>query len=192
MNRILKTVLLAALLVASVAHAEQRIVLHQISYHFDRSHDWNEVNPGLGYQRTTDALPGGYWQVGAYRNSVRRNTVYAIVGSEPLSVGDWRFGVFAGVATGYRENTVTERSSTKECTNPLGGNLLPLFPEPVCRTVTTEKTRTERRPGAVPMAGLTASVYAKPVSLHFVITPTIKVGSTRNHGAVALLASVPF
>jgi hypothetical protein len=73
-------------------------VLHTVSYHFDRSQNWNEQNYGIGYRYQHN----NHWsfQGGFYDNSYGRWTRYAVVQHE------WRIfgiqaGAFAGFVTGY-------------------------------------------------------------------------------------------
>lgn len=80
--------------------------LHGLSTHaesrgaYDRSgQPWNERNYGLGLRYTVS--PEWSVQAGAYRNSINRNTVYAIATYTPLNLGPLRVGVFGGLASGY-------------------------------------------------------------------------------------------
>lgn len=65
------------------------IGLHIGTYHFDRSKDYNEFNPGVY------ALCDG-WTAGAYHNSERRVSVYA---GRTFDVGP--VDVTLGAVTGY-------------------------------------------------------------------------------------------
>jgi hypothetical protein len=75
------------------------LVVHGVSYHFDRSQEWNERNLGLGLK-----LPQGNglsYQIGFYDNSYGRQTWYAITQKEWTVMGV-QTGIFAGKVTGYR------------------------------------------------------------------------------------------
>jgi hypothetical protein len=83
----------------SLSECEHRAILHTVSYHFDRSQDWNEQNYGVGYRHCIGqglSLQGGY-----YHNSYYRDTFYLIVQREWHLAGAIRGGVFAGGVTGY-------------------------------------------------------------------------------------------
>ena len=71
------------------------------SYHFNRDRDYEEHNWGLGIEQHSDR-----WAVllGAYRNSYRRGSAYALAAYTPFDVGDWRVGPVAGMVTGYDES----------------------------------------------------------------------------------------
>ena len=97
---------LAALLLLPVAPqaSEAWLVGNIASWHSERylsdgSHA-NQVNPGLGGELRFDSLS---LMAGAYRNSYERASVYALAGWQPLTYGYLRAGLFAGAATGYRE-----------------------------------------------------------------------------------------
>lgn len=72
------------------------------AYHFDRNAvqepNLNESNPGLGYEHGVGSLK---YMVGGYKNSDRKNSLYAMLGYQPIQVGDFKAGVFGGGATGY-------------------------------------------------------------------------------------------
>lgn len=69
------------------------IGLHLVSYH--SAPGFNNTNPGI-YCRTHD----GY-VFGTYRNSVRRQTVYAARYFELVERGRFDAGIVVGLATGY-------------------------------------------------------------------------------------------
>ena len=95
--------ILAALLLHFSVKAEDRFVVHFVSYHFDSAKDWNEVNPGFGFQRRKG---DSFWQVGVFHNSIRRETVYAVYGKEPYRIGSVHFGGVIGLGTGYNSKVV--------------------------------------------------------------------------------------
>jgi len=69
------------------------------SYHFDHSQNLNNNNIGLGLEyrySTTSALT-----VGSYYNSDRKDSLYAAMVWEPISLGDVRIGGLVGVLNGY-------------------------------------------------------------------------------------------
>ncbi len=69
------------------------------SRHFDRQAGHNENNAGLGLEyRTSDELS---FMAGSYRNSVRKNTTYAAVNWQPLSMGSFKLGAAVGLMNGY-------------------------------------------------------------------------------------------
>lgn len=76
------------------------IAVNLTSYHINRDAKRNEKNLGIGYE-----VRDGYLvkMAGAYRNSFYRNTVYALVGYEPINFAGFGIGIFGGLATGYRQ-----------------------------------------------------------------------------------------
>jgi hypothetical protein len=69
------------------------------SRHFDRQAGHNENNVGLGIEyRTSHELS---FMAGSYRNSVRKNTTYAAVNWQPLSMGSFKLGAAVGLMNGY-------------------------------------------------------------------------------------------
>ena len=65
------------------------------SRHFDRQAGHNENNLGLGVEyRTSSELS---FMAGSYRNSVRKNTTYAAVNWQPLSMGSFKLGAAVGL-----------------------------------------------------------------------------------------------
>ncbi len=69
------------------------------SRHFDRQAGHNENNVGLGLEyRTSDEFS---FMAGSYRNSVRKNTTYAAVNWQPLSMGSFKLGAAVGLMNGY-------------------------------------------------------------------------------------------
>lgn len=72
-------------------------VITVASHHFPER-NFNQSNPGVGIEYDT-----GNWgfAVGSYKNSYYRNTTYAVAGYFPFQAGNFRFGAFAGPATGY-------------------------------------------------------------------------------------------
>ena len=88
---------------ASAQAADLSLQLHGLSHHFSdppKGQTWNEVNTGAGLR--AQFTPEWGAQFGAYRNSVNKNSAYAIAQWTPLEFGRARFGAFAGVASGYK------------------------------------------------------------------------------------------
>lgn len=77
-----------------ITAASIAIGVHFGTYHFDRTKGYNEVNLGA-YVRADE------YQVGAYRNSLDRNTVYVTRAFRVPHTE--RFEVNVGLATGYRD-----------------------------------------------------------------------------------------
>ena len=100
--------LLAALLVIPSAKAEEgdvHIVLHGFCLHAqarENGKDWNQVNTGLALRYELDDSLSV--QLGGYRNSINRNSVYALADWTPLQVGPLQIGGFAGVTTRYKSD----------------------------------------------------------------------------------------
>lgn len=69
------------------------------SRHFNRQAGHNESNLGLGLEyRTSSELS---FMAGSYHNSVRKNTTYAAVNWQPLSMGSFKLGAAVGLMNGY-------------------------------------------------------------------------------------------
>lgn len=69
------------------------------SRHFNRQAGHNENNLGLGLEyRTSEELS---FMAGSYHNSVRKNTTYAAVNWQPLSMGSFKLGAAVGLMNGY-------------------------------------------------------------------------------------------
>lgn len=101
------TIAAIAMLLALTAQAEpsdNHLVLHGVSYHTiprTRGPEWNQTNPGIGLRHEfTQTLSG---QIGVYKNSFYRQSIYAGVDWTPLRLGDIHFGGFGGVASGYAD-----------------------------------------------------------------------------------------
>ena len=100
--------LLVALLVIPSAKAEEgdvHIVLHGFCLHAqarENGKDWNQVNTGLALRYELDGSLSV--QLGGYRNSLNRNSVYALADWTPLQVGPVQIGGFAGVTTRYTQD----------------------------------------------------------------------------------------
>jgi hypothetical protein len=74
------------------------LVVHGVSYHFDRSQEWNERNAGLGVR--FEQGNGLSYQTGFYNNSYGKLTTYVVAQKEWRVMGI-RAGVFGGRVTGY-------------------------------------------------------------------------------------------
>jgi len=93
--------LLAALLASYCASAlgADYLVVTDRAYHFNRLEHYNEHNFGLGFQRDFSASLAG--EVGFYRNSYYRETIYAWAIYTPWHAGAWSVGTDFGLVTGY-------------------------------------------------------------------------------------------
>jgi len=98
---------LAALCAATAAQAapgDYHLVIHGASYHTvqrPKAPFWNQVNPGMGLRyEWTDTVS---LQVGAYKNSYYRKSVYGGLDWTPVSFGNVQLGGFLGMASGYAE-----------------------------------------------------------------------------------------
>lgn len=75
------------------------------SYHFERDLGHNEFNYGLGYERDINGTWS--WSAGAYKNSLRRASVYLLANYYPWQLSEsWRAGVMGGAMTGYHRSAV--------------------------------------------------------------------------------------
>lgn len=75
------------------------------AYHYDRDavreKNFNENNPGIGYE-SDDGIHRV--MLGGYKNSERRNSLYALAGYTPFRLGDLQAGIVGGGVTGYRRD----------------------------------------------------------------------------------------
>ena len=103
-----KYLLAAAIALASTlsAAADYAVVVHGASHHFTQraQGEWNQSNLGLALRAEFDKDLSA--QVGFYRNSEYRTSVYALADYTPLHLGPVSLGGFAGVATGYAKPIV--------------------------------------------------------------------------------------
>lgn len=195
-------VLLAAFLTTGRAHAQEtRLLVHQLSYHLDRSQDWNEVNPGLGVQYRPWSgwlfdstkinelqwwIANGYVQAGFYKNSYRRNTVYAAAGSEPITLGPVRMGAFVAVGSGYGVRAVTEQRTLPPPLQFCSAKPCPL-PDP--QTITTR--RVENTSALRAAGGLSASWQGQRLGVQIIAMPPLQVnGQKLSSGVYAASLSV--
>lgn len=68
------------------------------SLHLNDSREYNQINPGIGVERSIGA---GHVGMGGYINSSGRLSVYGVVGAEK-KLGKVALGVEGGVVTGYK------------------------------------------------------------------------------------------
>lgn len=74
-----------------------------ISWHADRSKNFNEVNNGFaGTWRDGDVIA---YSAGFYGNSIHRRAYFVSARWTPVQVGPVRAGVLAGAVTGYAANS---------------------------------------------------------------------------------------
>lgn len=82
--------------------ADTYLDVNLASYHWGREdvsqNNLNETNPGIGIEHDT-----GEWRqmAGVYLNSIRRTTVYALLGYTPLHLDRLSVGAVGGMVTGY-------------------------------------------------------------------------------------------
>ena len=74
------------------------------AHHFNRNdvakYNLNEVNPGIGLH----FVDGNYHKlIGAYKNSDRNTSTYALLAWTPIVLGPVRIGAVSGLVTGYEE-----------------------------------------------------------------------------------------
>jgi hypothetical protein len=72
------------------------------SYHFDRSHSWNEMNPGVMFKYYPD--DGFYFYAGGYRNSYDDNSLVGGIGWREELSKNIDVSLSVGLATGYENN----------------------------------------------------------------------------------------
>lgn len=106
MKHAISALILAA---ASLTASAAELVIHTASFHTDRHPTtkasggaYNEQNPGLGFRQDFGAAA---LQVGTYRNSIRRQSAYAITDMAAWRAGGFTVGPFAGLVTGYTNGT---------------------------------------------------------------------------------------
>jgi hypothetical protein len=95
--------LLGILAISSVRASELSVVAHGFSHHLD-NHNFNERNYGgaVRYEHNDWAM-----QIGAYRNSINKDSVYAGIDWSPFvyksdSCLKLEAGAYYGVASGYK------------------------------------------------------------------------------------------
>lgn len=81
------------------AHAQTYVTASVASYHLDRSKTHNEQNWGLGFEH--EVYKDTRLAAGFYRNSNYIDSTYVGVAWTPLTLGDFKFGGFGGIFTGY-------------------------------------------------------------------------------------------
>ncbi|MBB5360892.1 hypothetical protein HDE76_004144 [Rhodanobacter sp. ANJX3] len=97
------------------AHAADILLdVNTVSIHGEQwaRHDLNQINPGLGITYRPEGSAGDWaLSVGAYDNSYRRLTAYALAEWTPIHIGNpqgWHVdaGLSGGVASGYRRSEI--------------------------------------------------------------------------------------
>ena len=76
------------------------VAVHAVSYHFDRSKDFNEINPGLGIKLKAPDR-NIFLALGEYKNSLYRTTAYAGIGTDFPIIDHVAARFTAGLLTGY-------------------------------------------------------------------------------------------
>ena len=95
MNKIITT---ALVLVSTAASAEYAMVVHGLSKHTGTV-AYNEHNLGVAIRKQTSEDLS--IQIGTYKNSYNKQSVYGIANWQLVRVGNLSFGAFGGVASGY-------------------------------------------------------------------------------------------
>lgn len=91
----------SSLLAETTEPAKHSLILHLASKHGSGvpGQVWQERNPGIAYRYQYSETFAG--QLGSYRNSYNRQTVYFNGQYTPLFFGPVHAGSFLGLATGY-------------------------------------------------------------------------------------------
>jgi hypothetical protein len=72
------------------------------SKHIGAEVDYNEFNPGVGFEARTSEYPELYAMGGVYYNSVEAPSMYGGMGWTPIVMGKHlKLGIEAGLVTGY-------------------------------------------------------------------------------------------
>jgi hypothetical protein len=107
MKKLVLSLIIAIISYSTSNASELSIVAHGFSKHL-HNHNFNEQNYGgaLRYEYNDFAL-----QVGAYRNSVRRDSTYAGIDWSPLRYNtktyiSYEAGTYVGAATGYKYSVI--------------------------------------------------------------------------------------
>lgn len=106
-----KTILVALSVFSMAASADDFLVVHGLSYHFERGYGyqdsagryeqkWNEVNQGVGYEKASQ-FKDVSWIVGGYRNSYDKNSLYAGASWTPIKIFGAKLGLMGAVISGY-------------------------------------------------------------------------------------------
>jgi hypothetical protein len=113
--RLLALAMLASPLAAGAAQefGASWVQLGALSYHADRTQQYNENNPGLGFEYRLDG--SSLLAVGRYKNSFFGTSKYVLWGWTPLDIGaitfvgmripSVRIGVMLGAVDGYRRSS---------------------------------------------------------------------------------------
>ena len=167
-----------ALGICGKAKAEGVIGVHTLSAHVPQ-HDQNNANWGL-YARSSSQ-----WELGAYRNSIDRNSAYLAKGFDLAQGAYGTLGLQVGAAYGYQEkceSTVTTVPGKKHVDRRDDGSTLTTI-EPATTNTHTD-CRGFSRGAVTPLAGLT---YAAPFAL-LGVTPRIQfMPAMKNHSSVVHL-----
>ena len=100
----MRSLLALLLLLSFAAHAETWGVASLFSYHFERSKDYCEVNPGAGFEHGKDVR----LVAGVYQNSLCEVSTYAGVSWTPIKVWKIQAGVAVIAVTGYEADKKKE------------------------------------------------------------------------------------
>ncbi|HLP99222.1 MAG TPA: hypothetical protein VK149_12345 [Sideroxyarcus sp.] len=98
------------------------------AYHIDRkateTRNLRESNPGIGFERDDGET---HQMVGAYKNSINKNSAYALFGYTPFQIGDYlRVGIVGGAVTGYEKPVAPAAGllATYQGDNGIGANIM--------------------------------------------------------------------
>ncbi|HYP67296.1 MAG TPA: hypothetical protein VEP67_03475 [Thiobacillaceae bacterium] len=124
----MRTLIVAAVIAACCGpvQASDYVTVGGFSYHSERHRsngkDWNEVNPGLGFER--DLSESWTFTSGIYRNSFARTTAFAGASWEPIRLGPAKFGLMAAAASGYPSPVVGAITADLKLSNRIDLTLL--------------------------------------------------------------------
>lgn len=93
----------------SPVYAQENIYLNinLSAHHWSRAdaikYDFNEINPGLGieYEKDNRRL-----MLGTYKNSIRRDSNYILIGYMPMHLENLSMGIAGGAVTGYFQSVM--------------------------------------------------------------------------------------
>lgn len=108
----MKALALVLLLASLPAWGETWLTVPIASYHFDRSSDRCEVNPGLGIE--TDVAKDIRFHAGGYHNSNCRPSTYLCGSYTPWSFGNWKSGGALCGFTGYHKEKKVNGEAERE------------------------------------------------------------------------------
>ncbi|MGR3218618.1 MAG: hypothetical protein ACUZ8H_02220 [Candidatus Anammoxibacter sp.] len=96
----MKVLMVILFLISATAKSETVIQLHTVSYHIDRTVNYNEENYGIGVRLYKMGNFYHYKNIGFYKNSEYKTSKYIGIGWQ-WKVGEFNLGINAGIITGY-------------------------------------------------------------------------------------------